>query len=501
MTIRNTDKMKYNLNWKEEYNRKMVSAKEAAKVVKSGDRIYIPLQGPRLIHHEIAKRKDALRNVEIHMARPSTAQVIDFTSESGWEKSFTIENEIFIGDENRWATDEKKSIYNPVIFSLQFKPYDEKRPEVRPIDVFIVNVAPPNEQGFCNFGHELWHKKSCARRAKIVLAEVDDSMVTAHGDNWIHVSEIDYLVDAPVKLLSEKEKQNLISKVKPEWRDEMVDLIPRIDPILLARNQEAILEFPPDMLALFLGLIGPAETTKKIAGYVSELIKDGDCFQCGVGEPSASLIRLGTFDDKNDLGIQTEMTAPGIARLVKRGIATGKYKNIHRGKAVATSWSGADEEDRNIINNNPLFELYDAEYAVNVKTFSQNDNHVAINNAISVDLLGQINSESAFGPRMINGNGGQPECHIGGVLSKGGRALTLLPSTRMDGAISTIVTMFEPGTTVTIPRHWADIIITEYGIARLMGKNHRQRAEALIEIAHPDFRPELRKKAKEIFYP
>ena len=501
MTIQITDKMKYSMDWKNEYNRKMVSAEEAAKVVKSGDLIYIPLQGPRLIHHEIAKRKDELRDVEIHMARPGIAQAIDFTSASDWEKAFKLEHELFIGDENRWATDEKKSMYNPVIFSLQFKPYDEKRPEARPIDVFIVPVAPPNNQGFCNFGHELWHKKGCARRSKIVLAEVDDSMVTAHGDNWIHVSEIDYFVDAPVKLLSDKEKQDLMAKVKPEWRDEMVDLIPKIDPIMLARNQEAILEFPPDMLALFLGLMAPAETTRKIAGYVSELIQDGDCFQCGVGEPSASLARLGVFDNKNDLGIQTEMTAPGIARLVQKGIANGKYKHIHRGKAVATSWSGADEEDRNIIDNNPLFELYDAEYAVNVKTLSQNDNHVAINNAISVDLFGQINSESAFGPRMINGNGGQPECHMGGVLSKGGRALTLLPSTRMEGAVSTIVPMFEPGTTVTIPRHWADIIITEYGIARLMGKNHRQRAEALIEIAHPDFRPELRKKAKALFYP
>jgi 4-hydroxybutyrate CoA-transferase len=495
----NSDKMRYDRNWEDDYRKRMISPEEAAKMVKSGDRVYIPLHGPRIVHLEIAKRAGDLRDVEIHLARPAIAQVIDFTSQPGWEKAFKIENEIFIGAENRWATDERKSIFNPVVFSLQFKPYDEMRPEARPVDVLIVNVAPPNKNGFCNFGHELWHKKSCVQRAKLVIAEVDDSMITAHGNNWVHVSEIDYFVDAPVKLLSKEEIAGLVSRVRSEWQGEMARLLPQLDPLLLARSQESIIEFPPTTLAGFYGLLEPAETTQKIAGYVSELIRDGDCIQCGVGEPSASLARLGIFDDKNDLGFQSELTAPGFPQLVARGIITGKHKNIYKGKAVATSWTGASREDREIIDDNPLFELHDAERVVNVTTFAQIDNQVAINNAISVDLLGQINSESAFGPRMINGNGGQPECHLGAVMSKGGRALILLPSSRLDGAISTIVPMFEPGTTVTIPRHWADMIITEYGVARLMGKNHRQRAEALIEIAHPDFRAELRESAKELF--
>jgi len=487
------------MDWKDKYRKKLTSPEAAAKLVKSDDLVYIPLHGPRIVHHEVAGRAGELRDVEIHLARPAIAQVIDFTSQEGWEDAFRIENEIFIGDENRWATDERTSIYNPVIFSLQFKPYDEGRPEARPIDVLIVNVAPPNKNGFCNLGHELWHKKSCIDRAKLVIAEVDDSMITAHGNTWVHVSQIDCLVDAPIKLLSPEEIQALAGKAREEWRDDMAELLPRIDPLLLARSQDSIIEFPPDTLAMFYGYGEPADTTKKIAGYVSELIKDGDCFQCGVGEPSASLARLGVFDDRNDLGVQSELTTAGIAGLVAEGNITGKYKNIHRGKAVATSWTGASPEDRAIIDDNPMFELHDAEHVVNVRSFSQIDNQVAINNAISVDLIGQINSESAFGPRMINGNGGQPECHLGAVMSKGGRALTLMPSTRLDGAVSTIVPMFEAGTTVTIPRHWADIVVTEYGIARLMGKNHRQRAEALMAIAHPDFRPQLREEAKELF--
>ena len=127
-----------------------------------------------------------------------------------------------------------------------------------------------------------------------------------------------------------------------------------------------------------------------------------------------------------------------------------------------------------------------------MRTISQNDNFHSLNNALSIDLIGQINSESVFGSRMINGTGGQPETHIGAVLSRGGRAITMLPSTALEGGVSRIVPAHEPGSTVTVPRYFADTIITEYGVARLWGKNHRQRAQELIAVAHPDFRAELR---------
>ncbi len=132
---------------------------------------------------------------------------------------------------------------------------------------------------------------------------------------------------------------------------------------------------------------------------------------------------------------------------------------------------------------------------------AQNDNFHAMNNALSVDLTGQINSESVFGARMINGTGGQPETHLGALLSKGGRAITLLPSTALSGSVSRIVPQQEEGSLITIPRYFADIVISEYGVAQLMGKNHRQRAEELIAIAHPDFRAELKKEAQRLFYP
>jgi 4-hydroxybutyrate CoA-transferase len=162
------------------------------------------------------------------------------------------------------------------------------------------------------------------------------------------------------------------------------------------------------------------------------------------------------------------------------GIVDGSRKEIHKGKSVAAAWTGVDPVDLEIIADNPHFELYDPEYVLHPRTLTRFDRFVAINNAITVDLLGQINSESVFGGRMINGTGGQPEMHLAGAFSPNGRAITLLPSTAMGGAVSRIVAQMDAGSLVTIPRFYADFVVTEYGIARLFGKNHRQRAEELI---------------------
>jgi 4-hydroxybutyrate CoA-transferase len=240
---------------------------------------------------------------------------------------------------------------------------------------------------------------------------------------------------------------------------------------------------------------------KAIADYVSQLIRDGDTFQIGTGYPSQLMVRMGAFDDKKDLGIYSEMAAPGFAELVQRGIVTGKYKTFHPGKVTVTGYTGSGPGEFDIIDGNPVFEAYDSEYVLDIRNISQNDNFVAINNAVAVDLTGQINVETGVGSRLLNGHGGLPEMHIGAILSKGGRALILLPSTAMENTVSRIVPQLDQGAVVTIPRYYTDYIITEYGIARLMGKNCRERAEALIQIAHPDFREMLQRAAIELFYP
>ena len=259
-----------------------------------------------------------------------------------------------------------------------------------------------------------------------------------------------------------------------------------------------------DSMAETIGLIVPPsleKTFEAIAGHVNMLLRNGDCFQIGQGSPSAFLPRFGAFAGKEDLGYHAEMTARGVATMVMEGQITGKYKNIHNGRAVFNSFAGMSPQEAIYASDNPMFEVYSASYVTDPRIIGQHDNMVAINNGLSVDLTGQINSETIFGGMLVNGPGGQPDSHIGALMSRGGRAIIVLRSTVMDGAVSTIVPRFEPGMVVTGGRQYADYIVTEYGIARLMNKNFRERVNELISVAHPDFRAELKKEAQQLFWP
>jgi 4-hydroxybutyrate CoA-transferase len=323
-----------------------------------------------------------------------------------------------------------------------------------------------------------------------------------HGDCLIHVSKLDHIVELPDTAITREMVEEWLAPLPPARRTDMMSILELAgDFNRLAPVGPLIAFVEPDVLRRYLGLMEPPDFAKAIAGCLNELVPDGATIQIGIGEPSALMPKAGAFDNKVDLGLHTEMVAPGLAKLVEAGVVNGKRKTIHKEKAVAVAWSGANDEDLTIIEDNPAFELYDPEYLLDIRVIAQNDNYCAINNALSVDLTGQINSESVFGPRMINGTGGQPETHLGALLSKGGRAITLLPSTALGGSVSRVVAHQEEGSLITIPRFFADIVISEYGVARLMGKNHRQRAEELIAIAHPDFRAELRKEVQRLFYP
>jgi len=492
------------MDWKAEYKRKLVSPEEAAKLVKSGDRVMLIslADHPKILPVALSARKGELENVEVLASVPSF--------DPGWygtrmDDSFLPVLEFFIGNIARSSTDNRHGIFLPVCFSSQMKPFKERPGEVRPIDVFVAVVSPPDKNGFCSFGAYLWNKKSYARVAKKVIAEVDENQIRTHGSNYIHVSDIDAFVEHTPEIVGDERIPEIIRDVEPpEKKKALADIFSLIDPatrpiyipMLLATPMERLYDIPRRR-----GWVEPAEDVKKIVGYVSTLIKDGDCLQVGVGTPSGYLFLCGAFDDKNDLGYHGEMSARGVSRLVKAGIINGKRKTIHKEKLVMTSLAGTSQEDLEYFADNPLLELHDAEYVVNINTISQNNNQVALNNIISIDLTGQINCETIFGGRMWNGIGGQPESHMGAVLSKGGKAISLLKSTAQSGAVSRIVPQFEEGTVVAIPRYFADYVVTEHGVARLMGKNCRERAEELIAIAHPDFRDELRRAAKRLFYP
>ncbi len=394
--------------------------------------------------------------------------------------------------------------YLPIIFSLEPKTLQDWAQENKGIDVYLGVVSPPDEHSFCSFGANLWNKRTSARAARKVIFEVDSSVIKTYGDNFIHVSEVDYFVEHTPKPISQEEFDNLIVDANPKRRALLQEIFNYFTPYQRSEHLPYLLKADDSTVESYYKIFGLGEIEprlKAIAEHIKPLIRDGDTIQLGIAGISSYLPRLGVFDNRVDLGYHGEMAARGIGNLIKAGVINGKRKTIHKGKAVFTSIEGFGPEELEFANGNPLIELYDGEYVVNIRTISANTNMVSMNTAISVDLMGQINSEVTFGNRMIGGAGGQPESHIGALLSPGGRAITLLRATALDGAVSCIVPQFDQGAIVTLPRYFADYVVTEFGVARLMGKPVRQRAEELINIAHPDFRPELRKAAQQLFYP
>jgi 4-hydroxybutyrate CoA-transferase len=291
-----------------------------------------------------------------------------------------------------------------------------------------------------------------------VLAEVSPNLIRTYGDNYIHVSEIDYFVP------------HTPTERAPGATD------------ILGRKTA-----------------GPGEVEKTIAEHVGSLIQNGDVIEVGVGGVAEWITQLDVLANKHDLGIHSENLPRGMASLVMNGVVTGKLKTINTGKVVSTACGGGTKKEMDFIDMNPVFELYDSGYVLDPKVIGAHDNMVSINAAMSIDLTGQIAAES-IGPMMVSGTGGQLAFAIGAALSKGGRNITVLPSTARQGEVSRIVPQLENGTVVTVPRTMADAVVTEYGIARLKGKTQRQRAEELINIAHPDFRADLKNEVRRLFW-
>ncbi|MFH1650608.1 MAG: acetyl-CoA hydrolase/transferase C-terminal domain-containing protein [Chloroflexota bacterium] len=438
------------MDWQEEYRRKLVSAEEAVSAIKSGDKVvFVQGMEPTALGLALAARKEELHDVAISVRTPGR----DFGwYDPGWEDSFAIE----IGFPLPIVRDMIKEKRCDIgIGSLGFIFHEAER---RKADVVMLEVSPPDRHGNVSFGASRWAKKEEIRAAGIALAEVNQNLIRTYGDNSIHISEIDYFVE------------HASSGRRPGSTD------------LLGRKARE-----------------PSDAEKAIAGYVSTLINDGDTIQVGVGSTSEWCAVLDTFDNKHDLGWHSETTPRGIIRLIREGVFNGKYKTLHTGKAVATACGGGSKEDMDFVNMNPIFELYSAEHVLDVRVIGAHDNMVAINSAVAVDLTGQTSAESV-GTRIISGPGGQTAFAIGSWLSKGGRNITVMTATAGEG-VSRVVPMLEKGTLVTLPRIMTDIVITEYGIARLRGKTQRERVDELIGIAHPDFRGELKREAERLYWP
>jgi 4-hydroxybutyrate CoA-transferase len=324
----------------------------------------------------------------------------------------------------------------------------------RPLDVFLISVSPPDEHGYCSFGFMLWASRELVDAAKCVIAEVDEDHIVTYGENYVHVSELDYLV--------EKTGEST-----------------RVD------------------VASVMGYAEPSDVDRQIAQYAASLIHDGDTVQIGAGTVSMAVI--GHLSQKNDLGLHSELCPTGIAPLIAAGNINGSHKTLNANKAICTALMG-DAYTLDFAHLNPAIELRRMVYTNNPRIIAQHDNMVSVNNVLSIDLTGQVAAES-FGPQMYSGVGGQLDFTLGAMLARHGRAVTVLPATARQGSVSRIVSLHPEGTVVSVPRTYVNYVVTEYGIVNLLGKSQRERADLLISIAHPDFRHELGAAAKRLFWP
>lgn len=431
-----------------DYERKLTTPDGAAALVESGDCVWIPSgQMPPLILAALARRQHELRGVKVR-----STMIPDF----GWyadeaREAFDLQVQYAIVPQNREALAERRIDFHLYHMIHQHKAFDAGREEAQRIDALMINVSPPNDQGYVCVGHSCWDSVTTARRARRVIVEVNDQQALTCGDTWLHVSQIDAFV-------------------------------PHSRPPLAAGEL-------PD----------PKPVDRAIAEHVKTLIRDGDTVQVGLGSHTGMLARLGVFDGRNDLGYFGELTVPGLVDLVRRGNINGRRAQVHPHKFVA-SYIGNSAEDLAFISGNPAFELHSSDYTNDPRVIARNENIVTLNGALMVDLTGQIGVYS-MGPRIYTGLGGHLGFAMGAALAPRGRAVTILPSTARGGSVSTIVPQFEAGQIVSVPRELADTIVTDHGVARLHGKSVRERAEELIRVAAPEFRDELQAAARKLFYP
>jgi acyl-CoA hydrolase len=420
---------------------KYVSAEDAVKIIKSGNKVFIHggAATPHYLINKMVERASELFDVEL--ISTSLQGEVAF-ADPVYRDSFRI-NSLFVSSCIRGAVNEGRGDYIPVFLSEIPNLFRRK---ILPIDVAIVHVSPPDKHGYCSFGVSVDVAGAAIKVVDKVIAQVNPRMPRTHGDSMVHVDAFDYMVFA------EQELPEVVS------RDAASEIFERI-----GRN-------------------------------VASLVEDGATLQTGIGSvPDAVLAQLGNH---KGLGLHTEMFSDGVLPLVEKGVITNEFKRKHRGK-IATGFLLGSRKLYDFVDDNPSVAVLNIDYVNDTAVIRVNPKVTAINSAIEIDITGQVCSDS-IGTYHFSGVGGQMDFIRGAALSEGGKPIIALPSTTHNGKSKLVATLKEGAGVVTTRAH-AHYIVTEYGVAFLYGKNMKQRAKALIEIAHPNHREELERAAFDRF--
>ncbi len=420
---------------------KVKTAAEAVGYIESGHHVFVHTAGatPTILTRALADRHQELSDVTIyHMHTEGDAPY----AAPGMQESFQV-NSFFLGSNLRKATNDGLADYIPSFLSevpLMI------RSGIIPVDVALIQVSPPDKHGYCSLGISVDTTKAAVDMAKIIIAQVNHQMPRTHGDGVIHSSRFTACIEV----------------------------------------NEPIFELKPHT---------PTAVEMQIGKFVAELIPDRATLQTGIGAiPNATLSYLGNH---KDLGVHTEMFSDGVIPLVKKGVITNKYKKIHPGVMVSGFLLGS-RELYDFVDDNPFVRMLDIQYVNDTKVIRKLNNMISINSAIEVDITGQVSADS-IGTRLYSGVGGQMDFIRGASLSDGGKPIIALPSVTKNGE-SKISSFLKQGAGVVTTRAHVHYVVTEYGIANLYGQNLRERAKALIQIAHPDHRERLQREAFERFH-
>jgi 4-hydroxybutyrate CoA-transferase len=421
------------MSWELEYKKKLRTADDALSCVQSEMRVYIQpgCAEPETLVETLMRRAPYVQDVEIvHMMTMGTAPYVAPEMAGHFRH-----NAMFIGGNVRDAINQGRADYTPIYLSEIEELFESG---AMPIDVALLTVSPPDPHGFCSFGVGVDTSLTAAKCAGHVVAQINDQMPRTFGDSFIHVSELDAIVNSSRPLCEMKQ--------------------------------------PPI-----------TDMHKAIARNVAALIEDGAVLQTGIGGiPDAVLPFL---MDRRDLAVHSEMLSDGVIPLIDAGVITGARKNF-KPRKIILGFAVGTKQLFDFVDNNPIFEFHPTAYTNDPALIARNDNMVAINSALQIDLTGQVCSDS-IGNQFYSGIGGQVDFLRGASRSKGGKSIIAISSTAKDGTISRIVPMLSPGAGVVTSRGLVRYVVTEYGSAYLHGKTIRQRAQALIDISHPKFRGEL----------